>query len=204
MIRVVTPPAAYPVTLTEAKSWVRIDAIDTTHDATIDILIAMATKYAEHLTGRAYVERTLELSCDYFEHFIELPWAPLLGVNSVSYTDINGNVQTVSASDYEVDTVSEPGRVRPVWGKAWPSIGYGFNPVRIQYRAGYRPLGSPIDLTDNSYLPGELRIWMQSKISSHYDNRDQFIAGFGQSVLEFPRSMVDGQLDSLVLGTRLF
>lgn len=211
MIRIVTAPAAYPVTMAEAKEWARIDSTDSSQDGILTMLIAMATEYAEHKTGRAFVERTLELILDRFgnaDHvcigsYIELPWAPLIGIDSIKYTDLNRTEQTVSASDYEIDTTSQPGRVRPVWGSYWPVIGYGFNPVRIQYRAGYRPVGSPTDLTDNTYLPGALRTWMQARITTFYDNRGQVMVERA-TVDPLPRDYVDGLLDPLVIGSRIF
>lgn len=203
MIRIVTPPAAYPVTLAEAKEWAKCYADDTSQDGTINTLIAGMVNHAEHLTGQAFVERTLELSLPCFRYCIELPWAPLLGVDSIAYTDTSETAQTVSSADYEVDIVSKPGRVRPISTSAWPSIGTRFNPVRIQYRAGYRPVGSPIDLTDNSYLPGQLRIWMQARIATLYDQREQLVSGLG-GIVAIPRDFADGLLDSLVIGSRLF
>lgn len=200
-IRTVTPPAAYPLTLAEAKEYCNLFADDTSQDATLTMLIKAATEYAEHLTGRAFVERTLELNLDGFTGCIELPYAPLLNIESITYTDINGATQTVSASTYEVNTISEPGVVRPVNGEAWPSTGYGFNPVKIQYRAGYRPTGSPTDLTDNSYLPQLLRTWIAQRIATLYDNRNELISG---NIANVPRDYADGLLNSLTLGTRIF
>lgn len=203
MIKVIQTAAAYPVTLAEAKEWCRIDPTDISQDSTINMLIAAMTEYAEHLTGRSYVERTLELSLSCFDYCIDLPWAPLLGIDSIKYTDINGAEQTVDQARYEVDTTSAPGKVRPVFGAAWPVIGYAFNPVRIQYRAGYAYPGSPIDLTDNSYLPAQLRLWIQARICTLFDTREQFTVG-NFSVNAIPRDFADGLLDALVIGTRLF
>lgn len=201
-VRVITAPAAYPVTLTEIKIWAGLDITDTSEDGKLTAIIAAMTAHAEHLTGRAFIERTLEYTADEFDNCIALPWAPLLGIDSVKYTDIADTEQTVAAADYEVDTYSEPGKVRPVWGEYWPSLGHGFNPVRIRYRAGYRPTGSPTDLTDNSYLPGQLRVWMQARITTLYDTREQLIVG--ASIAAIPRDYADGLLDSLILGDRLF
>lgn len=203
MIRVITAPAANPITLAEAREWCRIDSADTTQDGSLAIIIAAMVNHAEHLTGRAFVERTLELSLDCFPRCVDLPQAPLLEVVSVKYTNTSEAEATVSASDYEVDTVTEPGRVRPVSSASWPSIGTRFNPVRIRYRAGYRPGGSPTDLTDNSYLPGQLRVWMAARICTLYDNRDQLSVA-NANLIQIPRDFADGLLDPLTLGTRLF
>ncbi len=201
MIRVVTAPAVYPVTLAEARLWCKAFDDITADDSILTILIAAMTGYAEHRTGRAYVERTLELNLTGFKSCIELPWPPLIGVDSVTYVNTSEQIATVSSAEYEVDAVSEPGRLRPLATKSWPSVGTLFNPVRIQYRAGYVPAASPTDLTDNSYLPGHLRIWMQARIATLYGNREQIIDGRD---VEIPRDFADGLLDSLVVGTRFF
>ena len=202
MIKVITAPAAYPVLLTEAKEWARCFADDTSQDATLNLLIAAMTSHAEHLTGRAFVQRTLELNQAYFGGCIELPWAPLIGIDSIKYTNTSDAEATVAPADYEVDTVSEPGRVQPVSTASWPSLGNGFNRVRIRYRAGYLPTGSPTDLTDNSYLPGQLRTWIAARIATLYNEREQIIVG--ASVAALPRDFCDGLLDPLVIGSRLF
>jgi uncharacterized phiE125 gp8 family phage protein len=201
MQRIVTPPAAYPVLIAEAKEWCRVDTGDTSQDNVLDLLIAAMTGYAEHLTGRAFVQRAIELNLDCFEHCITLPWAPLLAVDSVKYTDLALAEQTVASSDYEVDTVSEPGLVRPVWGAFWPAIGTAFNPVRITYRAGYAYAGSPTDYTDMSYLPPQVRMWMAARIATLFENREQLIQN---NQVEIPRDFADGVLDALLVGTRLF
>lgn len=204
MIRVVTPPAAYPCTLTEAKAWCRVRASNATQDGVLNMLIAAATAHAEHLTGRAFVERTLELNLDRWPACIELPQPPLLGVTAIGYTDSNNAAAAVSSGQYETDTVREPGRLRPVYSAYWPALGRGFNPVRITYQAGYRPAGSPIDLTDNSYLPPALRAWLEARICTLFDNRDHLVAGVSAAAVQIPRDFVDALLDPLIVGTRLF
>ena len=194
--RIVTPPSSFPVTLAEAKEWCRVDTGDTSQDGALNILIAAMTDYAEHLTGRSFVPRTYELNLDAFAGQIKLPFPPLLSVSSIAYTDINGDAQTVAGSAYESDVVSQPGIVQPVWGQSWPSIGYGLNPVRIQYQAGYTENG-----VDNSYLPGPLRMWLQARLATIFENREQLV--FNNQV-EIPRNFADGALDPLIVGTRLF
>ena len=224
-VRVVTAPAAYPVTLAQAKEWCRVDDDDASQDATLVMLIMGITNHAENvLTGRAYVERTLELSFDYASYCmptsyqyasinnnrwpgyqfwpgIQLPFPPLLAVESITYTDVHGDPQTMDPVTYEYDQAEEPGLVRPLFGSYWPRVGRVFNAFRIRYRAGYRPIGSPTDLTDNSYLPGQLRVWMNARICTLYDNRAQWAEG---RLLQIPRDFVDALLDDLVVGTRLF
>lgn len=202
--RVITAPAAYPVTLTTAKEWCRIPSVDTTQNNSLNMLIQAMTQYAEHLTGRAFVERTLETAFPCWQYCFELPNPPLLQVMSIDYTDINETAQQVASSQYEVDTVSQPGKVRLLIANSWPSLGTLFNPVRIRYRAGYAGVGSPADLTDNSYLPPQLLLWIHARVATLYHQRSHLMPAGSMATTQIPRDFADALLDPLVIGTRLF
>ncbi len=205
-VRVVTPPAILPVTLQEAKDWCKVVLPDgdTREDGNLNMLIGAMTRHAEHLTGRAFCEQTLEYSTDYFQYEVLLPRPPLIELISIKYTDRDLVEQTVLAASYEVDSYSEPARVRGKSGFVWPSVGLAYGPVRYRYKAGYAPPQSPTpDESDRSWLPEELRLWIQARIVTLYNNRE--VAAFGfHTVQELPRSYHDALLDSLVLGDRRF
>ena len=78
-----TPPAAEPVTLAEAKAWLRVDTGDD-DDALITSLISAARARAEWHTGRAFVTQgwTLWLDCWPSGACAEIPLPPLQGVQS--------------------------------------------------------------------------------------------------------------------------
>lgn len=200
MIRIVTAPPYYPVSLAEAKLWIREDGTD--QDNVITMLLSAMTNHAEKITGRAFVKRTLELNLPRFAHTIELPWAPLIGIDSVGYTDTDEAAQVVATTEYEVDTTSEPGRVRPLSSKFWPSIGTRFNPVKIQYRAGYETVGSPQGEAEyQAGVPDELKTWIHARFATLYENREQLIQN---NQVEIPKAFADGMLDGLIIGTRFF
>lgn len=188
-VRVVTPPAFEPVTLAEAKLWLRIDDDDTDEDATVLMIITAIGEYAEELTGRAFVARTLELRLDGFpEGEIELPFAPLRSVSSIDYLDADGVLQSldVSPTGWQEDTASQPGRVAPLVNTDWPATSDEMGSVRITYNAGY---ASP------NAIPRLARLWMQARISTLFEQREQLVVG-GQ-VSDIPRDFVDGLLDGL-------
>lgn len=192
--RVVTPPQYEPVTLAEAKEWCRYEG-GNDQDLTFVRLIRAMRSYAENLTGRSFVPRTLELRLDCFPgHVINLPYPPLLSVNHVSYLDTNGELQTLagSPSQFQVDVHSEPGRIWPLYGESWPDIRYDLNAVRIEYIAGYAGRG---------LIPDELKIWMEARISTLFEQREQLITG--TIVNDLPRAHADGILDVLVTADRI-
>ena len=83
----------------------------------------MAREYAEAITRRAYVQRTLEYTCESFSPYeFELPYPPLQSITSIKYIDADGVLQTVAASVYQLDTYREPGLVKPAWLQSWPTI----------------------------------------------------------------------------------
>lgn len=198
-VRVITAPAVEPVSLVQARRWCRVDDDDTSQDLVISMLITAAREYAETLTRRAFVERTLELTLKSFAGEIELPRAPLIAVDSVKYYDIHGDLQTLSAATYEVDTYGEPGTLRPISTASWPSVADVYNAVQIRYRAGYAEAGASGSPTDLAYnVPTALKVWMQARLATLYEHREQMIVG--ATVAPIPRNFADGLLDGLIMG----
>ena len=97
-----------------------------------------AVDYVEGQTRRELVERTWE---HYLPGFpsgcIELPRAPLLGVESVEYFDASGARELLPSVEYEIDATRQRGLIAPAVGKSWPSTYGGMTGVIIRYRAGY-------------------------------------------------------------------
>lgn len=143
-MRVITPPTVEPITISDVKAQLGIQADDTGSDAIISRRITEARQWAEDYMQRALITRTLEIRLNDFPHrcgfgsdAIQLPFPDLLTVVSVKYIDLNGTEQTISSADYVVDTYNTIGRVRPVYGVAWPYPRAEENAVRIQYTCGY-------------------------------------------------------------------
>ena len=143
-MRVITEPTVEPITLAEVRAHIGITtASDTASDAIITRRITEAREFAEDYMQRSIIEQTREIRQDGFDHFgtydnrITLPFPNLLTVSSVKYIDLDGVEQTVTASDYVVDTYQHEGFVRPVFGTAWPYPRLEPNAVRVQYTCGY-------------------------------------------------------------------
>lgn len=203
-LRVVTEPAYQPVTLAQAKEWARIDD-DTSQDNVLAMLIAAMTRHAENLTGRAFIQRSLQLILDGWpcSGGIELPLPPAIAVSSIQYVDTDGTTQTLAASQYVLHDWREPAVIVPAWQVTWPNTRYLLNAVKVNYTAGYAPVGSPTDETAYQYsVPATLKTWIAARIATLYENREQIITG--TIVQEIPRTHADGLLDELVVGTRLF
>ena len=208
-VRVVTPPAFYPVTRAQARLWCRIDAALTAEDAVVDQLIAAMTDFAENLTGRAYIQRGLQMIVPWWPVIrvegvmrdgFELPQAPLVSVESITYLDSDGVQQTLAAETYAVHTWREPGIVVRAYGETWPVVRSDADAIRVNYTAGY-VYGSPNGEADQqAVLPPALKVWIEARLTTLYDNRSQLMR---DGRVAIPRDLCDGLLDSLVLGGRI-
>lgn len=199
-VRVVTPPAAEPLTLDEAKLHLREDGTD--QDDLIEALITATRMHAERRCRRSLVQQTLELTLPSFPcdtDVILLPRPPLISVESVKYVDFAGNLQTVAAADYQVDTYSEPGKVKPVYLKWWQPTRNDFNAVQVRYIAGYAPQqGSPQPLNYlSANVPEGIKQWMRVRIAQLYEHREAVVVG--TIIASLPDSFVDGLLDPFIV-----
>lgn len=171
-LKLVTPPAAEPITLVEAKSNLRIDHAD--EDSHINILIAAARRLVERETARALITQTWQLFLDKFPtampdpdrrvQLIRQPLPPLQSITHIKYVDTDGVLQTWPSADYRVDNASEPARITPEFEKQWPEIRSVINAVEIQFVAGYGNTGSDV--------PEELRQAMHVLVAHWYENRE--------------------------------
>lgn len=125
-----------PITLAEARLHLR--SINTDSDAEIMQMVAASTRAAEHYTGRSLALNTWALKLDAFPAGrIQLNHPPIVSITSISYIDTGGSTIVLSPSLYTLDSHSEPGYVRPVFGAAWPATRATENAVTITYTAGY-------------------------------------------------------------------
>ena len=108
---------------------------------------------------------------------LELPGSPLQSITSIKYYDTDGVQQTWSSSLYDVDIVSEPGRVSPSFGEIYPSTRQRFNAVEVEFVAGYGDAGSDI--------PNAIKHAMFLLIGEMYERREETIAGTIISTVPF-------------------
>ena len=183
-LRLITPPALEPVSLTEAKLHLRVDGSD--EDDLITALIVAARQAAEHQLDRALVTQTWERRFDAFPAAeLELGMPPVQSITSVTYYDADEVLQTMDAADYALDAYRLPGWAVPAYGTTWPSTLDTPNAVRVRFVAGYGDTASDV--------PEAIRQWMLMRIGTLYKHREQVVAGM--SVAELPGAFVDRLLD---------
>lgn len=168
-LTLITAPAVEPITMAEAREHLRVDHTD--DDTMIALYISAARANAEAFLGIALVAQTWELTLDAFPaDEIEITLAPLIEVTSVIYLDLNGDEQTLNASEYTVDLASVPGRIAFV--TSWPSTDDVINAVRVRFIVGHS-VDSPLDLTD---IP-DIKAGILLTIGTLYANRETVVAG---------------------------
>lgn len=134
-VKVITAPAELPVTLAAAVIAARADGAGL--DSEVEQAVRTYADEAEFQTQRAIISQTLQVTMPGFFPVIELPRPNLISVVHVKFIDQAGQQQTLDPQDYTVDTQSEPGRLLPAPGKAWPATAARINAVEVRYIAGY-------------------------------------------------------------------
>jgi hypothetical protein len=158
-----------PVPVADVKNFLRISSGYTADDALIASLITAARWECESRVDRAFVSTTFQLTLDNFPAYaqrfsnllpalafgsgwlgnqyvgmnqgaIRFPYAPLLSVESVTYTATDGTTQSINL-DPSVQRVvivgGTPGEMIPYFGQVWPVTQNTIGAVRIVYNAGY-------------------------------------------------------------------
>ena len=120
-LKLVTPPATEPISLSEAKAQLRVDG--STEDTFITSLIIATREYCEGYQKRAYITQTYDLWLDNWPQYgyITIPRPPLQSVTYVKHYGTDGTEYTFTTADYFVDDKSDPGRVSLGYSKIWPT-----------------------------------------------------------------------------------
>lgn len=135
-LKQVTPATAKPLHLSTVKQHLRVDLNE--DDSLIDIYLDEAIGGAYNITQRQLVASRWRFDLDDFPCAIDIPIGPLVRVVSIQYTDINGLVQTIPATDYETDhTDGSWTHIVHALNKPWPTPKDMKNAVRILLDVGY-------------------------------------------------------------------
>ena len=205
-MQLITPPAAEPVSLAEAKLHLRVDFDE--DDALIQALISAARQAAEMLTQRQLVTARWRMVLDSFPgcglmgvpagqtftlpgHAILIPKSPLQSVVEIRYLDMAGVSQVMPSAHYTVDKACEPARITPAFGQIWPVALPQIGAVGVIFDAGYGTA---------SAVPEGLKSWIKLRVGSLYGHREE-VATLTRGridALTFVDSLLDGYRVSFV------
>ena len=158
----------------------------TTEDALLNIWIQAAREKIEERTGLSLITQTRVIKLDHFPRGcdgIELLYGPVQSV-VVTYQDDDDATQTLSSSDYWLDTHG-PGRI--TIKNSWPSTMDRPAAVTITYVAGFGLTAATV--------PGPLRSAVLMRFAHLYENRQSVVPGamdtvpLGEDDLVFPYVM---------------
>lgn len=163
--QLVTGPAVEPITLNEAKAYLRVDT--TVEDSLITALIVAARRQVEARTLRPLCSQTWKYFLDSSEiqNLIYLNKAPVTNIDSITYIDPNGDSQTIDSSNYSKDLNANPAKIEI---KNMPSIIQGLAVMSIQFDCGY---GGASD------VPQDIKQAMLFIIGHLYENRQDVLTG---------------------------
>lgn len=132
-----TPPVSEPVSLIEAKNYLRIS--DNDDDPLINSLVTAIRQKAENWTRRLLITQTWTLWMDSVpdRKTIIIPHSPLQSVNHIKSYDSIDAVSIFDSSNYLVDSVSTPGRIGLKENQTWPNDLRRINALEIEFVAGF-------------------------------------------------------------------
>lgn len=182
----VTPPAAEPITLTEAKS--HLNVTSSAKDTEITSLITTVRKVLERYLNRAILTQTWKVYADCWHNEMKIPYPRLQSVTHVKYYDGAGTLQTLSANDYYwVVTSDEPGRIVRKYNATYPELQDGRpDRIEIQYVAGWLATASGSDF---GVVPDEIKHAMKLLITNYFEHKGDIM--IGNVVHKIPRHITD-------------
>lgn len=130
-------PAREPVSLFEAKQYLRVDSA--VEDPVVASLILAARLHIEGALDIAMLTQSWTLVLDRWpeDGRVAIPLGPLQSVDSVKVYDADDVAQTVSPETYVVDLSSLRPRLVRHAGAVWPTPGRPANGIEIAVTAGY-------------------------------------------------------------------
>lgn len=141
---IVTPPAAEPVTLDQAKEFLRVDDADDTFDTEIGLQLAGARNHIESVTGTRLISQVIDVQADNFEDLALIKVGPIVTIDEITYLDRNGAEHTLAAEAYELTGAGLERGARPAPSKRWPVASTAGGAITVRVTVGYGDDGDAI------------------------------------------------------------
>jgi uncharacterized phiE125 gp8 family phage protein len=152
-IRQLIAPASEPITLSDAKNYLRVETSE--DDSLIADCIVSARQIAEHTLRRSLITQDWRLSTDAgVLRSLALPMGPVQSVLAAHALNREGVATSISASSYTLNAAADR--------LMFDGMPYYWR-VEIDYRAGYGVSGSSI--------PAAIRQGMLNHLAMLYDGR---------------------------------
>ena len=134
-LTITTPPSGEPVSLADAKAFLRVTS--DAEDGLISTLITAARTRIETELGLCMLTTGLRETFDAVpDGPLVLARGPLVGVSAIAVADASGTFNALSAADYLPALGSRPGSIAPL-NVIWPTPGPPLDGVGVDYTAGF-------------------------------------------------------------------
>jgi uncharacterized phiE125 gp8 family phage protein len=162
-----TAPTETPVTLAEAKVYLRVDS--NAEDALITGLVETATQWAQDYARSKFVDQEWTVTFDGFptgsERRVRIPFPPLQSVDAVQYVDTEGNPQTFTGAEV-VSGVFGYAELQP--DQEWPQTHPENRSVEWTVSVGYG---------DASAVPAAVKQGILVAVATMYEHRIDQMTG---------------------------
>lgn len=185
-----TPPASEPLTLAEAKAWLKVDHND--EDTLIQLLITAVRERCESITGLSLMTQQWVAYLPYWPVQTETHWwdgvregilslepmqavplrhGPIRQIDGFSLFDRNGNTTVYPSDFYLLDRIRD--RVILQTGASVPRGERVVNPIEITYTTGYE------------IVPGAIKSGLLKLLAHLYEHRGDDNTPLPKDVLAF-------------------
>jgi uncharacterized phiE125 gp8 family phage protein len=159
--QLLTPPVIEPVTLDEARDYLRLDSED--EDELVENLIRAARHLVEAASGQMLIHQTWRLSLNAWPVMgrLRLPIEPLDAVIGARVLDEAGAAQDIDLSVFAIDSGARPPAILAIG--ALPRPGRRLNGIEIDVRAGHGAIRAEV--------PPQLRLAVLKLVAHWFENR---------------------------------
>lgn len=179
-LSLVTPAAADPVSVDEARDHCRLTTDD--EDEQLAAWIKAATELGQKRTNKQFITATWKLTLDAFPAWeICLRRSPVQSVTSIVYVDDAGSSQTLSASLYRLVSTVDPPIIEPAYNQSWPATRQQAGAVEVTFVAGFGAA---------SAVPARVKQAILLMVGHWYQNREAIIVGTISSETPFAADML--------------
>ena len=140
-----TGPTSTVISLAEAKAFLRVDSDYDDDNTYITSLINVATQVVEEFTRRRLMTQTY----------------------NIFYDETNNSIQTLAASNYDVDTKVRPGRIYESENGDFPNTFERPNAIEVEFVVGSAASDVPAPIVQAMYIV----------IGRYYENRQDVVMG---------------------------
>lgn len=164
--KVIVEPEEEPITLEEAKNYLKIDLSMTEDDQLITRIIKAVRMAAEKYAQTSFVTQTLIAYSDKWDPARELPYGPHQSIISVVRTHYDNTEVTLTTEEYSYSGI-DYFTVLP--DKVWRlSEGFINNRIKVEYVAGF---GTATD------VPDDIKLAILKEVAELYENRENTLIG---------------------------